>query len=44
MELNNKCYIFEKIIFNDGLLNDNIDATYILHLENNGRINEILFN
>lgn len=42
MELNNKCYRFEKKIFNDGLLNENIDATYILHLENNGRINDIL--
>lgn len=34
-------YIFQKIIFNDGLINDSIDATYIIHLEDNGRIEHI---
>lgn len=36
------CYRFEKKIFKNGLFNKHIDATYILHLENNGRINDIL--
>jgi len=36
-----KPYKFKKIIFNDGILNDSVDATYIIHLENNGRYNHI---
>ena len=36
------CYRFEQYIFNDGLLNDGVDATYIIHLENNGRIDHIM--
>jgi hypothetical protein len=39
---NSKCYRFEKIIFNDGLLSDEVNATYILHLENNGRYESIM--
>ena len=35
-------YKFTKIIFNDGLLNKSIDATYIIHLENNGRYEHIM--
>ena len=35
-------YKFTKIIFNDGLLNASIDATYIIHLENNGRYKHII--
>jgi len=42
MQLNSLCYRFKEINFKDGLLNDSVDATYILHLENNGRINFIL--
>lgn len=34
-------YKFKKIIFNDGFLNDSVDATYIIHLENNGRYEQI---
>jgi len=34
-------YKFKKIIFNNGLLNDSVDATYIIHLENNGRYEHI---
>ena len=34
-------YKFKKYIFNDGILNNSIDATYILHLEGNGRYKDI---
>ena len=34
-------YNFKKIIFQDGILNKSVDATYIIHLENNGRYNHI---
>ena len=33
------CYNFVQCNFDKGLLNDIIDATYVIHLENNGRIN-----
>jgi hypothetical protein len=36
-----KPYRFKKKIFNDGFLNNSVDATYIIHLENNGRYNHI---
>ena len=39
--MNQNCYRFEKIQYNDGLLSNSIDATYIIHLENNGRIDDI---
>ena len=42
IQTNSKCYRFEKIIFNDGLLSDEVNATYILHLENNGRYESIM--
>jgi hypothetical protein len=42
MQLNKNCYYFKKILFNDGLFNKSIDATYILHVVNNGRLNNIL--
>lgn len=35
------CYRFEKHEYNRGLLS-NVDATYIIHLENNGRLENIL--
>jgi len=38
--MNNDCYYFEKIIFDKGLL-DSIDTTYIIHLEGNGRLENI---
>ena len=37
--MENPCYRFEKIEFINGLLD--IDATYIIHLENNGRLDHI---
>jgi hypothetical protein len=36
------CYHFEKYTFNEGLLHNCIDATYILHLEGNGRLVSIM--
>jgi hypothetical protein len=39
--MNNKCYTFKEKIYNKGLFDNSIDATYILHLENNGRFEHI---
>ena len=38
---NSSCYTFKKYTYTDGLLNDSVDATYILHLEGNGRLDSI---
>ena len=36
------CYNFEQIhLNNNNLLNNSVDATYVIHLENNGRLNSI---
>jgi len=40
--MNNNCYKFEKIIYNDPIFENTIDATYIIHLEGNGRLEHIL--
>jgi hypothetical protein len=37
----NNCYRFEKHTYTDGMFNSTIDATYIIHLEGNGRIESI---
>jgi hypothetical protein len=37
--MENSCYRFEKIEFNNSLLD--IDATYVIHLENNGRLDSV---
>ena len=37
--VDSSCYRFEKIEFNNSLLD--IDATYIIHLENNGRLDSV---
>lgn len=39
---NNNCYKFKKITYTNGLLDDAVDATYIIHLEGNGRYEDIL--
>jgi hypothetical protein len=39
---NNNCYKFKKITYTSGLLDDAVDATYIIHLEGNGRYEDIL--
>ena len=36
------CYKFVEYNFDKALLDESIDATYVIHLENNGRINNIL--
>lgn len=38
---NTKCYQFEKIVFNEGIYDDFVDCTYIIHLEGNGRSERI---
>lgn len=37
-----KCYNFKKIKYNKGLLDEAVDATYIIHLEGNGRYDDIM--
>jgi len=37
----NKCYTFELNEYNDGVFNKSIDATYVMHLEGNGRLDTI---
>jgi len=36
-----KCYNLKKYTFKKGLMENSIDATYILHLEGNGRLESI---
>jgi hypothetical protein len=36
-----KCYSFEKRQYNNGIFNKSIDATYVIHLEDNGRLDSI---
>ena len=40
MNENDKCYAFDQIQYTDGIF-DAIDATYVIHLEGNGRYEEI---
>ena len=43
-ETNGSCYHFERIEFDISIGNDillDIDATYVIHLENNGRLNSV---
>jgi len=35
------CYNYKEIYFEKGFLDDSVDATYILHLEGNGRLSNI---
>lgn len=39
-----KCYDFKQVNFNNenNLLDDSVDATYVIHLENNGRYDSII--
>ena len=41
MEQNKNCYYYQTIHNNNGLFDKCLDATYIIHLENNGRLNHI---
>ena len=38
---NRHCYDFQLLTFEDGLLSDSVDATYIIHLDGNGRYEHI---
>jgi len=40
-ELWRECYAFEKIEYKDGLLSECVDATYVIHLEGNGRLESV---
>ena len=42
IQYNSKCYTFEKNTYPSGLLDSFIDATYIIHLKDNGRLDHIL--
>ena len=38
---NKNCYNFKELNYNRGFLDSCVDATYIIHLENNGRLEHI---
>lgn len=40
-KINNESYIFKEYNFQNGFFDDSIDATFIIHLENNGRLEHI---
>lgn len=40
--MDKNCYTFKKLLYEKPIFNKNIDATYIIHLENNGRYNNII--
>lgn len=42
LQQNEKCYTFKHIKNTDGLFNKTIDATYVIHLEGNGRHESII--
>ena len=42
MEENKPCFSFREFNYDDGFFKDSIDATYIIHLEGNGRYNHII--
>lgn len=39
---NSKCYSFKYIKYGDGIFNDTVDATYVIHLKGNGRYENII--
>jgi hypothetical protein len=42
LNLKLNCYTFVEYNFNEGLFDKTIDATYIIHLENNGRFESVI--
>ena len=40
--MNEKCYTLKKYIYNNSIFSNTIDATYIINLENNGRLPSIM--
>ena len=41
IEYNTRCYTFKKKTYTKGFLDESVDATYILHLKDNGRLEDI---
>jgi hypothetical protein len=41
MDSTNNCYKFEKNMYTDGMFEECVDATYVIHLEGNGRYDSI---
>lgn len=41
IDYNTSCYNFKELHFQKGLLDESVDCTYIIHLEDNGRIEHI---
>jgi GR25 family glycosyltransferase involved in LPS biosynthesis len=41
IDANTKCYTFKHIEFESGILDKTVDCTYVIHLENNGRLTHI---
>jgi len=41
IDYNTSCYHFEEINYDRGLLDESVDATYIIHLDGNGRLDHI---
>ena len=41
IDYNTHCYKFEKNNYEKGILDNSVDATYIIHLKDNGRLNHI---
>ena len=42
LKKNEKCYQFKHMANTDGIFNKTIDATYVLHLEGNGRHESVI--
>ena len=40
--MNNKCYKLKKYIYKNPIFQNTVDATYIINLENNGRLDHIM--
>jgi hypothetical protein len=41
-KINEECYILKEINYNTGIFDNCIDCTYVIHLEGNGRLNNIM--
>lgn len=41
LEKNSKCYKYENIKYDNGIFDEIIDACYVIHLENNGRLENV---
>ena len=41
IDFNTHCYTFKKLSYNKGFLDKSVDATYVIHLKDNGRLEHI---